>query len=664
MSLNDWLKKNSFITLMVAAAVVLTLLLPAEGKFKYEYQRGRPWLYETLVAPMDIPVLKTEQELRLERSLAAKNTVNCFNYITGADEIASAGLISLLDRYAIEERAEISRMASFIYEKGVADRLPDTAKLAKILVQTPGMAQYEKAVGEVYLRENAIRIIKSLFGNSSPSDKELEEVLVPNLVFDKSATEIAHNEAMQRISPTKGILYTGEVIVARGETITAEIEQLLDSFRAEYALSMGFTGSFLLLKSGQFLIVAGIMLLLFVLLVFLKKELLFDNSKITFVLVLMIFLVTITIIVRDISPAFLYLIPYSVFALYLSSFFTSRIVVPVYLTMLLPVFLIAQNGIEIFMINAVAGSITVLAYSYWNRGWQQFAVSFAVFLTLTVIYSAYRLVEEGSLVTVNPTIIGYFVWNSLLIIAAFPLLYIFEKIFGLVSGQRLRELADADSPLLKLLSEKAPGTFQHSLQVANLAESAAAEIGANALLARVGGLYHDLGKMNNPLYFIENQPRGGENIHETLKPQDSAAIIIKHVEDGVSIAKKWRLPQIVTDFILTHHGHSRTLYFYRKFINSGGDPSEKELFTYKGLLPVYKEQAIVMMADAVEAASRSVRDYSEHSISELVERVVDERISEEQLAGSEISIRDIKRVKEAFKQKLIRVYHSRIVAPV
>jgi len=641
MSLNDWLKKNSFITLMVAAAVVLTLLLPAEGKFKYEYQRGRPWLYETLVAPMDIPVLKTEQELRLERSLAAKNTVNCFNYITGADEIASAGLISLLDRYAIEERAEISRMASFIYEKGVANRLPDTAKLAKILVQTPGMAQSEKAVGEVYLRENAIRIIKSLFGNSSPSDKELEEVLVPNLVFDKSATEIAHNEAMQRISPTKGILYTGEVIVARGETITAEIEQLLDSFRAEYALSMGFTGSFLLLKSGQFLIVAGIMLLLFVLLVFLKKELLFDNSKYYFCAGSYDFSCYHYNNCKRYQPRFslsdtlLCFCTISEFILYFKDSCSG-----------IPdnAFTCISNcpeRIEIFMFNAVAGSITVLAYSYWNRGWQQFAVSFAVFLTLTVIYSAYRLVEEGSLVTVNPTIIGYFVWNSLLIIAAFPLLYIFEKIFGLVSGQRLRELADADSPLLKLLSEKAPGTFQHSLQVANLAESAAAEIGANALLARVGGLYHDLGKMNNPLYFIENQPRGGENIHETLKPQDSAAIIIKHVEDGVSIAKKWRLPQIVTDFILTHHGHSRTLYFYRKFINSGGDPSEKELFTYKGMLPVYKEQAIVMMADAVEAASRSIRDYSENSISELVERVVDERISEEQLAGSEISIRDI-----------------------
>lgn len=664
MNWNEWLKKNSFITLMVAAAVVLTLLLPAEGKFKYEYQRGRPWLYETLVAPMDIPVLKTEQELRLERNLAAKSTVNCFSYNTAAGETAIEGLNTLLDKYAVADRKEISQMAAFMYEKGIADRLPDTAKLAKILVQTPGLSQSERAAGEVYLRENALLIIKSLFGSNSPADKELEEVIVPNLLFDKSATEIAHNEALERISPTKGILYTGEVIVARGETITAEIEQLLDSFRAEYALSMGFTGNFLLLKTGQFLIVAGIMLLLYVLLLFLKRELLFDNSKITFILVLMIFLVTITIIVRDIRPAFLYLIPYSVFALYLSSFFTSRIVVPVYLTILLPVFLIAQNGTEIFMINAVAGSITVLAYSYWNRGWHQFAVSFAVFLTLTVTYSAYRLVEEGSFVTVNPTIIGYFVWNSLLIIAAFPLLYIFEKLFGLVSGQRLRELADADSPLLKMLSEKAPGTFQHSLQVANLAESAAAEIGANALLARVGGLYHDLGKMNNPLYFIENQPRGGENIHETLKPQDSAAIIIKHVEDGVAVAKKWRLPQIVTDFILSHHGHSRTLYFYRKFLNNGGDPSEKELFTYKGMLPVYKEQAIVMMADAVEAASRSIRDYSENSISELVERVVDERISEEQLAGSEISIRDIKRVKEAFKQKLIRVYHSRIVTPV
>lgn len=664
MSLTEWLKKNSFITLMAAAAVILTLLLPAEGKFKYEYQRGRPWLYETLVAPMDIPILKNDQELRLERNLAAKNTVNCFNFNPDSKGVAIDGLNSLLGKYAVNDVSEILKMASFIYDKGVADRLPDTARLSKILVHTPGSSQSEKAVAEVYLIDNALSVIKSLFGKNPPADRELEEVIVPNLIFDKSATEIAHNEALERISPTKGMLYTGEVIVARGETITAEIEQLLDSFRAEYSLSMGFTGSFVLLKTGQFLIIAGIMLLLYVLLFFLKREILFNNAKIAFILVLMIFSVAITIIVRDIRPAFLYLLPFSVFALYLSSFFTPRIVVPVYLTLLLPVFLIAQNGTELFMINAFAGSITVLTYSYWNRGWHQFAVSFAVFLTLTVSYSAFRLVEEGSLLTVNPVIIGFFIWNALLIIAAFPLLYLFEKLFGLVSGQKLRELADADSALLKLLSEKAPGTFQHSLQVANLAESAASEIGANALLARVGGLYHDLGKMNNPLFFIENQPRGGENIHETLKPEESAAIIIKHVDDGVAIAKKWKLPQIVTDFILTHHGHSRTLYFYRKYINNGGDPAEKEKFTYTGMLPEFKEQAIVMMADAVEAASRSIRDYSEKSISELVEKVVDERISEEQLAGSEISIRDIKRVKEAFKQKLIRVYHSRIVTPV
>ena len=664
MSFADWIKKYRFFLITALAAIIVTSLIPAEGKFRFKYQSGRPWLYETLVAPMDIPILKSDNELRDERNSAASNVLP---YYRLDKSVGDKVILSLQENDEFNEDslslAEVISVISLIYERGVVSRAEDSAMLKSIMIVGDGNKPAEKAFGEVYTKERAEEYLLSAVPGQFFKIRNVTDFIRPNLIFDSKTTDIAHKDAVSFISPTKGVLYTGQVIVAKGETITADIEQLLNSYKAEYELSMGFSGSILLLKLGHLLVVAGIFLIFFVTVFFLKKDLLVDFRNLSFLFLQLILNVLITVVIRDINPSYLFIVPYAVSALYLTSFFNSKVVLPIYLTFLLPVVFIAQNGYELFFLNAIAGGVIVYTFTYWNRGWLQFLNSLAAFVSLSVVYVAFRLVEEGSFVSVNSTYFFYFLWNSLIMIAAFPLIYIFEKIFGLVSNPRLRDMADTTTPLLQELSEKAPGSFQHSLQVANLAEAASREIGAYSLLARVGALYHDIGKMSNPLFFIENQPLGGTNVHKDYSPEDSAKIIIQHVDEGVATARKARLPQIVIDFILTHHGHSQTLFFYNQFVNKGGDPARKSEFTYNGMLPTYKEQVIVMMADAVEAASRTLNDYSEKSVSELVERVVEARISDNQLAEADISLKDINRVKRVFKQKIMQVYHSRISYP-
>ena len=282
---------------------------------------------------------------------------------------------------------------------------------------------------------------------------------------------------------------------------------------------------------------------------------------------------------------------------------------------------------------------------------------------MSAIYSSLRLLEEGALVFNDGRVFLYFAWNSLLVIAAYPFLFLFEKIFGLVSSSRLRDLSDATSPLLTRLAVEAPGTFHHSLQVASLAEGAAREIGANLLLTRVGALYHDIGKLSNPSFFIENIPAGEVNAHKNLTPEESASVILRHVDEGFAIAKKMKIPAVVSDFILTHHGKSQTVYFYNQYVNQGGDPSMIDKFTYKGSLPLSKEQVIVMMADAVEAASRTLANHTKENISRLVDKMIDDRINENQLAEADVTIKEINTIREVMKRKLSQSYHARIVYP-
>lgn len=664
MIFSEWYKKYYSILFFVLAAFTGMLMLPAEGKFKYEYQKGRPWLYETLIAPVDFPILKSEQELRAERSMAASKSPACYNVEQEAMISTREELLTFFSSLSSDSLILLDSRVAYLYDKGITERMDGGNPLSRVLISDNNFTLKERPAAEIFSIESAIAFINEFATLSRDKLTKLESLIKPNLIYDKEATELARREAVQKISPTKGVLYAGQVIVAQGEIITAEIEQLLDSYKAEYEISMGFSGSLLVLKSGQLLICLALFLLLYITLYFTKREILKEKRKLLFVLMLVLFSILVTVVVRGISPSYLFIIPFSVFALYLCSFFNTKMVLPVYIVIILPVVTIAQNGAEIFMLNLFAGSITILAYTYWDKGWMQFAVAFAVFMTLSLSYIAFRMVEDGTLLEINRNTLSYFAWNAILIVATYPLIYLFEKIYGLVSNQRLKDLADTDSKLLREMSDKAPGSFQHILQVASLAESGVSAIGGYSLLARVGALYHDIGKIENPMLFIENQPAGAKNIHEELEPAESAKLIIKHVQDGLDIAKRERLPQIIKDFILSHHGKSKTLYFYKKHINSGGDPSDAHLFTYEGIMPKYKEQVVVMMADAVEAASRSLRDYSEESISGLVERVVEERISDGQLLEAEISLKEIKMVKDVFKQRLSGMYHSRMVKPL
>ncbi|OFY43954.1 MAG: hypothetical protein A2X18_07435 [Bacteroidetes bacterium GWF2_40_14] len=669
----ELIKRNRFLISIFVATLIIAAIIPIEGKFKYQYAKGRPWLYETLIAPLDIPILKSETELRTERNSKAAQIIPYYTFVTKIKTEQLVALAEMMDN-GVDSLLATNLNNSFqkIFERGLVNEFPDTSLLDKVIIIQRGKENYETPALEVFTKESAVNYIKrrireefSNMGiNELINDSKVYQLLVPNLIPDINTTQIAHKSAINYISPTKGILYTGQLIVAKGETVTAEIEQLLDSYKAEYELSMGFSGSVYLLKLGHFLFISGILVLFIILLFFLKRELLLDQNKLNFLLLQLFLIVIITVLVKNLNPSYLYVVPYSVFALFITSFFTSKIVLPIYLLFLLPIVIIAQSGYELFFLNALAGGVAIYTFTNWNRGWQQFVNSVVIFVCLIISYTTFKLIEDGSFTGISSSYVLYFLWNSILIIAAYPTLFLFEKVFGLVSNLRLRDLSDTTSPLLQALSEKAPGTFQHSLQVATLAESAARGIGAYALLTRVGALYHDVGKMNNPQFFIENQRRGETNVHSTFTPEESARLIIQHVDEGVELAKKARLPQIVIDFILTHHGRSRTIYFYNQFVNSGGDPARIEDFSYKGVLPIYKEQAIVMMADAVEAASRSLTDYSEENISALVEKMVDIRISENQLADAEISIRDIRKVKEIFKQKLLEVNHSRISYPV
>lgn len=654
------------------AAILVTALIPSQGKFKYEYKKGRPWKYETLIAPVDFPILKSEQELRDERESRASEVIPYFIY--NAD-VSSEQLRLLWDqasKVGVEKEIIDNISSSFgsIYERGLVETFVESEVPGSLIVVKRDRVNSEMSVMEIFRRDGAVAFIRDALLRQFPEIEldaiieklRINDLLVPNLKFDADATELAHKSALDYISPSKGMIYSGQLIVTEGETVTADIEQLLDSFRAEYNISLGFSGSIILLKGGHFLLVASLLLILFVTLFFLKIEVFLDMNKLHFMLVQFVLVALITVVIRDINPKYLYLVPFSVIALYVTSFFATKIVIPLYLIFLTPLLLIAQNGLELYILNAFAGAVAILTFTWWDRGWLQFVNSFFIFIALSLAYISFRLTEDGSISSVDSSYLVYLFWNALFVVGSYPLLFLFEKIFGLVSNSRLRDLSDTNSPLMQSLAENAPGTFHHSLQVATLAESAAREIGAYALLARVGALYHDIGKMSNPLCFIENQQHGNE-FHKGLTPQESARYIIQHVDDGVTIAKKSRLPQIIIDFILSHHAKSRTDYFFNQYINSGGDDSEAADFTYNGILPSYKEQVIVMMADAVEAASRSLRDFSEKSVSDLVEKMANTRIFDEQLINADISVKEIFIIKEVFKKRLMQAHHSRIKYP-
>lgn len=661
---------------LVVLFVILTLMFPRTAKFSYDYRKGSPWSHETLIAQFDFPILKTEEQLREERSRNKAVVVPYYRYRQDiVDNCRKAAEGIDMGGYSYLRPLVLSAMDG-IYSNGVvADegvRLDNNAdpSAAVLYVQKDKRAG-KRPVSEVFKESEAKNRLLSVVSARYPSinaDSVLRtsgiyDFITPNLEYDPKTTELVRSESSAQVSTTQGFVSAGQLIVSEGEIVTAEIAQMLDSYRVEYENSMGYGGPRFLFWLGNAFIASMLVLMFFLMIYFLNRRLLLDHHKFWYLIFIFIIASILALSINKFAPKCLYLVPFTLTALYLEAFFKNKVIFPICCVSFLPLLIFAENGIVLFVMFLLASIVAVFVFKYFNQGWQQFIMSGIVFLTLLVTYFGFRLID---MVSDDPYIaVLYMFIGSMLIVAGYPLIYLFERMFNLVSSSRLRELCDTNNKLLRELEHKAPGTFQHSLQVMNMCDAAARAIDANVLLVRAGALYHDIGKMKNPLCFIENESMspGGVHYHEGLSPKESAKAIIKHVSDGLELAAEYRLPDVIREFILTHHGTSNTSYFYNKYLNEGGNPDDVSDFFYPGRKPQTKEQIILMICDTLEAASRTLKDNSAATFSVFVENIVASKMKIGQFDEADISIKDLNTVKETLKAYLSQIYHERVVYP-
>ncbi len=653
---------------LIVVFLVLVFIIPKTAKFPYDYKKGSPWMNEDLVAQFDFPVLKSEAQLQQERDRASEQVVPYYrldqDVVQGAEK--SLASIDLGQWNAL--RGGLATMLSKIYDKGVIAVHNDAAASSLVYIQRGKRAE-RTPLTEIYTEESARAQLKDFMTECYPgalSDSlfnadKIYQLVQPNLMFDQQTTELVHDEAVNYISPTLGVVKAGHVIISNGEIVTAEVERMIESYKNEYDSGVGYDGAGAYQWISSVLMALALVVVLFLAIYYCNNKIFTQFNKYLYLLMIFTLLAVAAASISSYSAAFYYMVPFTLGALYLLAFFKQRVVFTVYVISLLPMLLFASNGIEIFVIYLVAGVVGMLVFEYFNRGWLQFVTAFIVFLVMVLVWLSFRLAEGLESLSEYPIIL-YMAFGAFLSVAGYPLIYLFEKIFKLVSKSKLVELSDTANPLLRQLAEKAPGTFQHCLQVMNLADAAALAIDADVPLVRAGALYHDIGKIMNPVCFTENET-AGVDYHGGLSYKESAQEITAHVSNGLVLAEKYGLPSIVKDFIVTHHGTSSTGYFYNKYLNEGGDPDQVSEFFYNGRKPVTKEQVILMLCDSVEAASRSLKDYSQESISSLVEKIVAGKIEAGQLSEAEISLSELNLIKEVMKNQVQQIYHARVAYP-
>ena len=661
---------------LVVLFLVLTLIFPRTAKFSYDYRKGSPWSHETLLAQFDFPILKTDEQIREEKSRSKSVVIPYYRYRQDiVDNCRKAAEGIDMGRYSYLRPLIVASMDG-IYSNGV---VPDEGvKLdghsdpsgAVLYIQKDKRAG-KKPVSEVFKESEAKNRLLSDIAAKYPrinADSVLRsagiyDFIVPNLEYDPKTTELVRSESSNQVSTTQGFVSAGQLIVSEGEIVTAEIAQMLDSYKVEYENSMGYGGPRILFWLGNAFIAFALVLLFFLMIYFLNRRLFMDHRKFWYLIFIFIIASVLALIINKFAPRCLYMVPFTLTALYLEAFFKNKVIFPICCVSFLPLLVFAENGVVLFVMFLLASIVAVFTFRFFNQGWQQFIMSGIVFVSILVTYFGFRMID---MVNDDPYMaVLYMFIGSMLIVAGYPLIYLFERMFNLVSSSRLRELCDTNNKLLRELEHKAPGTFQHSLQVMNMCDAAARAIDANVLLVRAGALYHDIGKMKNPLCFIENESMSpkGVHYHEHLSPKESARAIIKHVSDGLELAAENRLPDVIQDFILTHHGTSNTSYFYNKYLNEGGDPNDVSDFFYKGRKPQTKEQIILMICDTLEAASRTLKDNSAATFSVFVENIVASKMKIGQFDQADISIKDLNTVKETLKAYLSQIYHERVFYP-
>lgn len=489
----------------------------------------------------------------------------------------------------------------------------------------------------------------------------LNEVFESNVKLNSKLTESGIDAEIKALNPNRGVIEKGGRIIAKGEVVEGDKFQILESLKAEFDSQIWSKNNYLWLLVGYSMLVSLVFLMLFLFLRNYRPEIYNNNTKVTFIFFNIFLMVFLTTVVLRVHADYVYVVPICILPLILKAFFDPRVGLFVHVLTILLLGFIVPNSFEYMFLQFIAGIVTILTVSELYKRANLFISVGQITLIYILGYFAFFVIQEGNIQTMEWQNFQYFILCGLATLFAHPLIYFYEKIFGLVSDVSLLELSDTNSKLLKELSNKAPGTFHHSLNVANLAEAAANEIGANSMLVRVGALYHDVGKMLNPTMFTENQANS-INTHNELDPKESAKIIIDHVIKGIEIARKNNLPDRVIDFIRTHHGTSLVYYFYKKERDQQG-AANKEDFIYPGPIPFSKETAILMMADSVEAASKSLKEPSSSIIDEFVEKIINNQMAQGQFLNANITFKEIETIKKVLKKKLNNIYHLRVEYP-
>lgn len=660
---------------MLIISIVAVYLFPKVGSFQYEYQKGMPWRYETLSAPFDFPIYKTDDELQEEREKITEAQTPIFNLNSHTapfqvekfktalhvfdNEITNAALLRLTNRL------------QDIYSAGVL-QLPeqlDAKKLREIKIVENNIAQTVE-FNRVYTLKKAYETLSNEVDKSGLPQTVREKILSlnlnnylqPNLDFDIVKTSQDNLNHLKNISLTQGMVQQGDIIISKRELVTPEKVKLLNSLKTEYQHNLGSTETYMRTIGGQFLLVLVALMIFSIFFYYSKKRIFYNNRE--FIFLYGLFLATIVLgslgFHQNIN---MFAIPILFFTIIVNILIGSRSALYLLLSTTLLISYYAPNSYMYAFMQITAGIVAIFSLIHLQRRGQLILSIFLVFIAYSLVYVAFILTQEGE---IRITHLLGFLWlliNCLLLTLTYPVIYIFERIFGYTSEITLIELSNPNHPALRNLTKKAPGTFQHSLMVANLAEEAIYRIGGNPLLTRTGALYHDIGKTYDPIFFIENQT-GGINPHDQCEFDVSARHIINHVTKGVELAKKYNLPESIINFIRTHHGKSKVKYFYNSFKNKYPDEEiDESLFTYAGPDPVSRECSVVMMADAVEAVSRTLGNKTEENITKLVNDIIDAQVQDGRYVNADITFKDISIVKKVFIEMLTNIYHSRIAYP-
>jgi putative nucleotidyltransferase with HDIG domain len=669
--------RNLKFLMMALSICIIVWTLPKQAKFRYEIEKGKIWTQADLISPYNFAILKTPEEIDNDRKTILAG-------ITPIYQLNTAVADQQLESFKTD--VEIKCRAAGLNEKLTANYLETGYNLLKhiydvgLLKLNPKYQQYsinypiiilnknvgtDKNTSDLFTHETALAYCNQYLADKKNIDKSfLLDLIINrlqnNLTYDNLLTSRLEKEALENLSATRGMVQKDEILITKGAVVNDEAYQKLESYKKAFEDNSRVNGDRRLVMFGQFLLVSTSIVLLMIFLYLFRKDIYDDNRLVSLILLVITGMLAGLSLAIKLQMPNLYYIPYCIVPIIIRILFDTRLALNIHLLVVLIAGFFVPNSFEFAYYQLIAGMVSIYSIKNIIRREQFLTSALIITFSYFVSFIGISFIREGTFININWADFVPFAVSVLLTLLAYPLIYLFEKVFAITSDLALMELTNTNSPLLRELAFTAPGTFQHSLQVANLAENAIFSIGGNALLVRAGALYHDIGKLENPLYFIENQI-SGFNPHDKLSYEESAQIIIRHVSKGVEMAEKANVPEVVIDFIRTHHGETRVDYFYQSYLKNFPEKLINEkVFRYPGPIPFTKEGGVLMLADSVEAASRSLKEPDEKSISNLVDKIVKYKLDQEQLKDSAITLKDIETIKTIFKKMLMSIYHVRI----